>query len=130
LAEAHHQLGDKQKELGELKALAEMMTRHGRYDEAAQIYTRAISAAPDDLAFVTDAVLGLKDAGQLGVAARLLAIAVEKNPQAERSARLAGLGRSPAPTAAPIEDREGTKTGLRVRDIAPPPPELEVKAPP
>jgi len=131
LAEAHHQLGDKQKELGELKALAEMMTRHGRFDEAAQIYTRAIAAAPDDLAFVTDAVLGLKDAGQIGVAARLLAIAVEKNPQAERIARLAGLGRSaaaPAPT--PIEDREGTKTGLRVRDIAPPPPELEVRATP
>ncbi|GMU66132.1 MAG: hypothetical protein AMXMBFR36_24060 [Acidobacteriota bacterium] len=133
LAEAHHQLGDKQKELGELKALAEMMTRHGRFDEAAQIYARAIAAAPDDLAFVTDAVLGLKDAGQIGVAARLLAIAVEKNPQAERIARLAGIGRgttAPAAPAAPGADREGTKTGLRVRDIAPPPPELELRAAP
>jgi tetratricopeptide (TPR) repeat protein len=134
LAEAHHQLGDKQKELGELKALAEMMTRHGRFEEAAQIYARAIAAAPDDLAFVTDAVLGLKDAGQVGVAARLLAIAVEKNPQAERIARLAGLGRglaAPAAPAAPaVPDREGTSTGLRVRDIAPPPPELEVRSAP
>jgi tetratricopeptide (TPR) repeat protein len=129
LAEAHHQLGDKQKEIGELKALAEMMTRHGRFDEAAQIYSRAIAAAPDDLAFVTDAVLGLKDAGQVGLAARLLAIAVEKNPQAERIARLAGLGRGAAAPAAapPVPDREGTSTGLRVRDIAPPPPELEVR---
>ena len=47
LSEIHHQSGDRERELAELRALAELMMRHQRYDEAAQIFGRAISAAPD-----------------------------------------------------------------------------------
>src|SRR5690606_30507583 len=135
LSEIHHQSGDRERELAELRALAELMMRHQRYDEAAQIFGRAISAAPDDLAFVTDAVLGLKEAGQTAAAARLLAMAAEKNPQAERIARLAGMtGRSttgeiPLAEVAPATGvRDVTSPGLRVRDIAAPPEGLEPPA--
>jgi tetratricopeptide (TPR) repeat protein len=127
LAEAYHSLGDRERELKEYRALAELMMRHGRFDDAGQVFARAVAAAPDDLAFITDAVLGLKDAGQPGAAARLLAVAVEKNPQAERIARLAGIGRGGAAAAAP-PTRDVTSPGLRVRDVAPAPPELEERA--
>lgn len=132
LAEALHHLGDKERELKEYRALADMMMRHGKFDEAGQIFAKAVSASPDDLAFITDAVLGLKDAGQMGAAARLLAIAVERNPQAERIARLAGLGKEGAKTAEPPRVRDTTSSALRVRDVAAAPPELEVRptAPP
>lgn len=134
LSEIFHAAGNRERELSELRALAELMMRHQRYDEAGQIYARAVAAAPDDLAFVTDAVLGLKEAGQVAAAARLLSIAVEKNPQAERIARLAGLGGRPTPGGempAPAGTvRDTTATGLRVRDLTPPPPELEPAAPP
>ena len=131
LAEIYHQLGDREHELREYRTLAELMMKHGRWDEAAQVYGRALAVAPDDLSFVTDAVLGLKDAGQVGAAAKLLAIAVEKNPQAERIARLAGLSREPraAGQAPPAAKLDTTSAGLRVRDVAPPPPELELRPP-
>jgi len=93
LAELYRQLGTVDKELVEHRTIAELMVRRGRIDEATQVYARAIAAAPQDIAFITDAVLGLKDGGHTGAAAKLLAVAVEKNPQAEKIARLAGLGR-------------------------------------
>ena len=134
LAEIFHQAGDREREIKEYRGLADLMMRHGRFDEAGHVFARAVAAAPDDLAFVTDAVLGLKDAGQVAAAARLLALAVEKNPQAERIARLAGFGREPRPAepgAPPAHPKESlTAAGLRVRDVAPPPPELGVRPAP
>ncbi len=128
LAEAFHSLGDRERELQEYRALAELMMRHGRFDDAGQVFARAIAAAPDDLAFITDAVLGLKDAGQAGAAARLLTIAVEKNPLAERIARLAGIGKQGGGAEIATPTRDVTGTGLRVRDVAPAPPELEERS--
>jgi tetratricopeptide (TPR) repeat protein len=131
LAEIFRDRGEHDKELHEYRLLAEMMLRHKRIDEAAQVYAKAIAAAPQDLGFITDAVLGLKDAGHLGAAAKLLAIAVEKNPQAEKIARIAGIG----------ERRRGEVTGvhrmveetpprvLKVSDVAPVPPELRASQP-
>jgi len=94
LAELYHERGEHEKELAEYKALAEMMLRHKRVEEAMQVYQRAIASSPQDLAFITDAVLGLKDAGHPGAAAKLLAAAVQRNPQAEKIARIAGFSKS------------------------------------
>lgn len=133
LSEIHHQLQQGDKELAEYRTIAELMVRHGRIDEATQVFMKAIAAAPNDLAFVTDAVLGLKDGGHTAAAARLLALAVEKNPQAEKIARLAGLSRRDRPgAAAEPEPRVITVNELiggpppvertGVRPIPPPPP--------
>ncbi|HEV8630595.1 MAG TPA: tetratricopeptide repeat protein, partial [Thermoanaerobaculia bacterium] len=80
-----------EKALRSYRTIAELMLQHGRVDEAVRVYQRAIEVHSDDLGFITDAVMGIKDAGHTGAAARLLASAVARNPQAEKVARLAGL---------------------------------------
>jgi pilus assembly protein FimV len=106
----HQRLLDKA--MGEYRVIAEMMLRKGHVDEAAQVYQRALSVTADDLGFIRDAVIALRDAGQVSQAVRLLAAAVERNPAAESVARAAGLGRasgemrvasSPAVPAVPPE---------------------------
>jgi len=125
LAEIYRERGDHEREFVEYRQLAEMMLRHGRVEEAGQVYARAVALAPNDLGFVTDAVLGLKDAGHAGAAAKLLALAVEKNPQAEKIARIAGLGkeRRGEVFGAPARPGEPPRV-LKVSDVASPPPEL------
>jgi len=132
LAEIYHERGDHERELAQYRALAEMMIRHQRIDEATQVYARAIHSSPDDLGFITDAVLGLKDAGHVSAAAKLLAIAVEKNPQAEKIARIAGLGRAgraEGSTATARRTEEEAGRVLKVSDVASAPPELRSRGP-
>jgi pilus assembly protein FimV len=135
LAEIYRERGESEKELLELRALAEMMIRHKRVDEAMQVYTKAIAAAPQDLGFITDAVLGLKDEGYPAAAAKLLTLAVEKNPQAEKIARIAGLGKDrrtegTAPGVGARGGGEGARP-IKVSDVvAPLPPELRSPAAP
>lgn len=117
LAELYHSQNQGDRELAEYRTIADLMVRRGRVEEATQVFMKAIAAAPNDLAFITDAVLGLKDEGHTAAAARLLALAVEKNPQAEKIARLAGLGRRPA--AAEVEPEPRVMTVNEV--IAEPP---------
>ncbi len=134
LAEIFHGRGDHESELQEYRLLAEMMLRHKRIDEATQVYARAIAASPNDLGFITDAVLGLKDAGHLGAAAKLLAVAVEKNPAAEKIARIAGLSKDRRPDASATGVRRPPEVEaprvLKVSDIASAPPELRGAPPP
>ena len=73
------------------RAIAELMLEHGRPDEAAQVYRQALTVSAKDLEFIADGVLRLKEAGHVGRAARLLVYATERNPEARRVARLAGL---------------------------------------
>ncbi len=91
LAELYQQGQLWDKALRSYRTIAELMLQHGRVEEAVRVYQRAIEVHSDDLAFITDAVLGIKDAGHTGAAAKLLASAVAANPQAEKVARLAGL---------------------------------------
>lgn len=115
------------------RTIAEMMLERGAVEEATQVYLRAFEVKSDDLPFITEVVMGMKDAGHAAAAAKLLAAAVAKNPQAERVARLAGFGgrgesdpgdetvgvRVPAPNvAAPASPRP-------VVQRVPPPPQLE-----
>ena len=77
LAELFHSQKLTEKALAEYRLIADLMLRHNKVEEATQVYAKAIEAEPGDIAFITDAVLGLKDAGHVGAAARLLALAVE-----------------------------------------------------
>jgi len=128
LAEIYRERGDHEREFLEYRQLAEMMLRHERVEEASQVYARAVALAPHDLGFVTDAVLGLKDAGHAAAAAKLLALAVEKNPQAEKIARLAGLAKERRAEVSGAHAVPGAETPrvLKVSDVATAPPELRV----
>ncbi len=115
LAELFHSQQLTEKALAEYRLIADLMLRHNKVEEATQVYAKAIEAEPGDIAFITDAVLGLKDAGHVGAAARLLALAVERNPQAEKIARIAGLQRTPG---APAGEALPTPTApLKVSDV-------------
>ncbi|MEO7794905.1 MAG: tetratricopeptide repeat protein [Thermoanaerobaculia bacterium] len=125
LAELFHSQKLTDKALAEYRLIADLMLRHNKVEEATQVYAKAIEAEPGDIAFITDAVLGLKDAGHVGAAARLLALAVERNPQAEKIARIAGLHRSsPAPAVeelraptVPLKVSDVTRSGTEPRDV-------------
>lgn len=89
LAEIYQQQQLGEKALGEYRVIAEMMIAHGRSQEAAQVYERALDIDSGDLGFINDAVLKLKETGNAAAAARFLSLAAERNPQAARLARLA-----------------------------------------
>ena len=128
------------KAMGEYKVIAEMMLAKGHADEAAQVYLKALDVNANDMAFLTEAVLGLRDGGHIGPAARLLTAAVEKNPQAERVAALAGMrdktgvhappsGARPSPLAASAPPPSIAALPEPPR-IEPPPAFREVELPP
>ncbi len=83
-------LADLFKEEGELTRameaygrIASLMLSHGQIDHALQVYERAMRVAPDDLDFVSEALVAIKEAGGEARASRLLTAAIENNPQAE-----------------------------------------------
>ena len=87
----------------QFQEIASLFLTHGRADDAVKLYIAALEVDADDLGFITDALLQLKDAGHSEAAERLLAAATERNPEAEGLSRLVGLdGEAPAaePTAA------------------------------
>lgn len=92
LAEIYHQQQLIEKAMGEYRIIAELMIKHGRPQEAAQVYERALDIDTQNIPFITDAVLKLREAGNAAGAAHLLAVAIERNPQAERIARMVGSG--------------------------------------
>ncbi|HTQ81013.1 MAG TPA: tetratricopeptide repeat protein, partial [Thermoanaerobaculia bacterium] len=102
LAELYHQQQLTEKAMGEYRIIAELMLTHGHPQEAAQVYERALDVDATNIPFITDAVLKLREAGNGAAAARFLAIAIERNPQAERVARLIGTEEAPTPAAAGI----------------------------
>lgn len=136
LAELYEKQQLHDKALAEYRKIAELMLRHGKGEEAHKVFARALELAPTDLNFVTEMVLGLKDAGHLGLAARLLTRAVELNPLAERIARMTpGLGRPAAPpVAAPPAPSEAPAAGPPVAappvEVVPPEPAPPSLGPP
>jgi pilus assembly protein FimV len=91
LAEIYQQQQLTEKAMGEYRVIAEMMIAHGRSQDAAQVYERALDIDGSNLGFINDAVFKLKESGNTAAAAHFLAIASERNPQAARIARLAHL---------------------------------------
>jgi tetratricopeptide (TPR) repeat protein len=97
LAELYQQEGETGRAMGEYRAIADLMLGHGKGIEAARVYERALDVDSEDLGFITDAVLKLKEGGHVAAAANFLALAVDRNPQAVRVAKIAGLERQEAP---------------------------------
>jgi pilus assembly protein FimV len=91
LAELYRREERFEEAMGEYRAIAELMLQHRKGAEAARVFERALDIDPEDLGFITDAVLKLKESGHVGPAAHFLAVAVARNPKAERVARIAGL---------------------------------------
>jgi tetratricopeptide (TPR) repeat protein len=89
LAEIYQQQQLTEKAVGEYRAIAEMMLAHGRSQDAAQVYERALDVDSGNLGFINDAVFKLKESGNVAAAAHFLSVAAERNPQAARIARLA-----------------------------------------
>ncbi|HVR97607.1 MAG TPA: tetratricopeptide repeat protein [Thermoanaerobaculia bacterium] len=126
LAEIYQQQQLTEKAMGEYRIIAELMIAAGHPQEAAQVYERALDLESRNIGFITDAVLKLKTAGYAVGAARILALAMERNPQADRVAQIAGLEEkeeAPAVVAGPADDDSGaddSAPGLTVEDFAPP----------
>ena len=122
LAEIYQQQLLYEKALGEYRTIAELMLETGHVPQAAQVYERALAIDDRNIPFLTDAVLKLRQAGGTSAAARFLALAVERNPDAERIGRLIGLedtgvrevprfeARPEAPHAEPSAGRSGDTT--------------------
>jgi pilus assembly protein FimV len=105
LADLYVEMKLPEKALGEYRQIAETMLAAGHPGEAEQVYRRGLYLDASNIGFVTDAVLKLREAGQVGPAARLLAEAVERNPEAARVARLVGMQPARAGGAA-VEEAE------------------------
>jgi tetratricopeptide (TPR) repeat protein len=120
LAELYQQQKLVEKAMGEYRIIAELMIAHGHPQEAAQVYERALAIDSTSIPFITDAALKLKEAAGTGIAARFLAAAVDRNPQAAQVARLVG-GSGPA-AAAFAAELGGTHPGIVLPPAAAPPP--------
>jgi tetratricopeptide (TPR) repeat protein len=126
LAEIYHQQQLIEKAMGEYRIIAELMIKHGRPQEAAQVYERALDIDSQSIPFITDAVLKLREAGNNAGAVHFLSVAVDRNPQAEKVARMVRFDEIPAaaveaPAAEPVEGLEESAFELTVEDEAPPP---------
>ncbi|HEX6199584.1 MAG TPA: tetratricopeptide repeat protein, partial [Thermoanaerobaculia bacterium] len=119
LAELYREEGRTEDAMGEYRAIADLMLHHGKGQEAARVFERALDVDAQDLGFITDAVLKLKEGGHVGPAAHLLAVAVDKNPKAERVARIAGLPERPPAREAPAPRPEPKPTPEPVVEAAP-----------
>jgi len=101
----NHRLIDKA--MVQYRRIAELMLAHGAPEEAEQVYLRALDVDATNVGFITDAVLKLKESGEVASAARFLAAAVHRNPDAERVARLVGVeepAAEPQTTAPPVAE--------------------------
>lgn len=110
-----HKLVDKA--MIEYATIAELMIDHGHPDDAVQVYTKGLDL-DTNLTFVTNAVLKLKEAGHVGEAARFLAIAVERNPDARKVARVAGMEKKEPPVAEEPEAPEAVDVAEAVDEAA------------
>ncbi len=120
LADLYQQQKLFEKAMTEHRIIAELMLAAGHAPEAAQVYERALDIDAGNIAFVTDAVLKLREAGSNAAAARFLAAAIDRNPQAERVARLLGEDLTPdEPLAVPPQARRATPSGTFRAPVSP-----------
>jgi tetratricopeptide (TPR) repeat protein len=125
LAEIYHQQQLIEKAMGEYRIIAELMIKHGRPQEAAQVYERALDIDSQSIPFITDAVLKLREAGNNAGAVHFLSVAVERNPQAEKVARMVRFDEPVAAVEAAAAEEvavEEEAFDLTVEEEEPPPP--------
>ncbi|HEY0513198.1 MAG TPA: tetratricopeptide repeat protein [Thermoanaerobaculia bacterium] len=113
-----------EKAMNEYRVIAEMMIAHGRPQDAAQVYERALDIDSSNMGFINDAVFKLKEAGHAAAAVRFLGIAAERNPQATRIGRLARVIEEPevVEPAPPAPRAQEPAEAPRRSSAAPPPP--------
>lgn len=121
LAEIYHQQQLIEKAMGEYRIIAELMIQHGRPQEAAQVYERALDLDSQNLGFIEDAVRKLREADHTEGAARFLSVAVERNPQAEQIARRVREAGGRAPAAPEPEPEVEIEAELEIDIEAQPP---------
>ncbi len=107
LAELYLSEGLVEETIGEYQRIAELMLDHGRVEEASKVYIRALDVDSDDLAFISEAVLRLREEGELEAAGRVFEAAVERNPEAAKLAeRMREHAAAEAATAEAVEADE------------------------
>lgn len=84
LAELYLEEGLIEEAIGEYERIAEVMLEHGHVDEATKVYLRALDVDSNDLAFISEAVIRLREGGHTGAAARVFKAAVDRNPEAAK----------------------------------------------
>jgi pilus assembly protein FimV len=130
LAEIYQSQQLAEKAMNEYRVIAEMMIAHGRSQDAAQVYERALDIDSSSVGFINDAVFKLKESGNAAAAARFLALAVERNPQAARIGRLAQVAEPvQEPVQAPVQEKVEERPSRPVA-VPPPPPVPEVEEEP
>ncbi|MDX1645353.1 MAG: hypothetical protein R3244_13445, partial [Thermoanaerobaculia bacterium] len=82
LAELYLAEGLVEETIGEYQRIAEVMLEHGRVDQATKVYLRALDIDSSDLAFVSEAVLALREGGFQAEAEEVFETAVRLNPDA------------------------------------------------
>ncbi|MFP5287633.1 MAG: tetratricopeptide repeat protein, partial [Thermoanaerobaculia bacterium] len=117
-----------EKAVNEYRVIAELMIGHGRTQEAAQVYERALTIDSKNLRFVRNAVQALRDAGADAAAAHFLATAIERNPDAQE---IAEELRRPRQVSVELEPEHRPEMPAQAAAPAPPPaPEVEAEEEP
>lgn len=116
-----------EKAVNEYRVIAELMIGHGRTQEAAQVYERALTIDSKNLRFIRSAVQALRDAGAEDAAAHFLSVAVEKNPEAQQIAEELRRPRSVSAELEPEHRPEMPAQAAAVSPPAPPPPVEEIE---
>jgi tetratricopeptide (TPR) repeat protein len=95
LAELHQDNGQLPQAMAQFREIAGLMLSHGRIEEATQVCLKALDVAPSELSFLDGILQDLRAGGHDEEADRVLAIAIEKNPEAA----LAATRTAPEPLA-------------------------------
>ncbi len=83
LAELHQQTDQLPEAMAQFREIAGLMLAHGRIEEATQVCLKALEVAPKELSFLNGILQELRAGGHAKEADRVMAIAIEKNPDAE-----------------------------------------------
>jgi tetratricopeptide (TPR) repeat protein len=121
LAEIYQRQQLIEKAMTEYRIIAEMMIAHGRSQDAAQVYERALDIDSSNVNFIQDALLRLRESGNTGAAARFLSIAAERNPQAGRLARFSQEAEPEVEVEAEPEPEPPPRPRPELRIVPPPP---------
>ncbi len=82
LAELHQEHDQLPEAMGQFREIAGLMLSHGRIEEATQVCLKALDVAPKELSFLNGILQELRAGGHEEEADRVMAIALEKNPEA------------------------------------------------
>ena len=99
LAELYQQSGQLPEAMTQFREIAGLMLSHGRIEDATQVCLKALDVAPRELSFLSGILQEMRVGGHVEEADRVMAIALEKNPEAS-------LEVEPAATVAPIVELE------------------------